>query len=81
MMIGGDGPMQTIQNPRGDTSGIRGSRLESSRAWFSLLGIRICLLLIFLSFSNFAQKVKWASQVISVSSEYKDALLGKELHN
>ena len=42
------------------------------------MGIRICLLLIFLSFSNFAQKVKWASQVISVSSEYKDALLGKE---
>jgi len=42
------------------------------------MGIRICLLLIFLSFPNFAQKVKWASQVISVSSEYKDALLGKE---
>jgi outer membrane protein OmpA-like peptidoglycan-associated protein len=42
------------------------------------MGIRISLLLIFLSFSNFAQKVKWASQVISVSSEYKDALLGKE---
>jgi outer membrane protein OmpA-like peptidoglycan-associated protein len=42
------------------------------------MGVRICILLIFLSSTAFAQKVKWASQVISVSSEYKDPLLGKE---
>jgi len=35
-------------------------------------------LLIFVSTLTFAQKVKWASQVIAVSSEYKDPLLGKE---
>ena len=42
------------------------------------MGLRICVLLIFVSTLTFAQKVKWASQVISVSSEYKDPLLGKE---
>jgi len=35
-------------------------------------------LLIFISLPSLAQKVKWASQIISVSSEYKDPLLGKE---
>lgn len=35
-------------------------------------------MLIFVSTLTFAQKVKWASQVIAVSSEYKDPLLGKE---
>jgi len=40
--------------------------------------LRICLLLILMSFTSWAQKVKWATQVISVSSEYKDPLLGKE---
>lgn len=42
------------------------------------MGIRIFILLIFVSTLTFAQKVKWASQVISVSSEYKDPLLGRE---
>jgi outer membrane protein OmpA-like peptidoglycan-associated protein len=42
------------------------------------MGVRICILLIFVSTLTFAQKVKWASQVISVSSEYKDPLLGRE---
>lgn len=35
-------------------------------------------MLIFISLPSLAQKVKWASQIISVSSEYKDPLLGKE---
>lgn len=35
-------------------------------------------MLIFVSTLTFAQKVKWASQVIAASSEYKDPLLGKE---
>ena len=35
-------------------------------------------MLIFVSTLTLAQKVKWASQVISVSSEYKDPLLGRE---
>ncbi|MEY2636005.1 MAG: hypothetical protein RLZZ197_481 [Bacteroidota bacterium] len=35
-------------------------------------------MLIFTSLPSLAQKVKWASQIISVSSEYKDPLLGKE---
>ncbi|MFZ9144440.1 MAG: OmpA family protein [Aquirufa sp.] len=42
------------------------------------MGIRIFILLIFISLPSLAQKVKWASQIISVSSEYKDPLLGKE---
>ncbi|MHA8096192.1 OmpA family protein [Aquirufa antheringensis] len=42
------------------------------------MGVRICILLIFVSTLTLAQKVKWASQVISVSSEYKDPLLGRE---
>ena len=42
------------------------------------MGVRFCILLIFVSTLTFAQKVKWASQIISVSSEYKDPLLGKE---
>ena len=42
------------------------------------MGIRIFLLMIFISLPSLAQKVKWASQIISVSSEYKDPLLGKE---
>ena len=42
------------------------------------MGVRVCILLIFVSTLTFAQKVKWASQIISVSSEYKDPLLGKE---
>lgn len=42
------------------------------------MGVRICILLIFVSTLTFAQKVKWASHVISVSSEYKDPLLGRE---
>jgi outer membrane protein OmpA-like peptidoglycan-associated protein len=42
------------------------------------MGIRIFILLIFISIPSLAQKVKWASQIISVSSEYKDPLLGKE---
>lgn len=42
------------------------------------MGVRICILLIFVSTLTFAQKVKWASQVIAVSSEYKDPLLGRE---
>jgi outer membrane protein OmpA-like peptidoglycan-associated protein len=42
------------------------------------MGIRIFILLIFTSLPSLAQKVKWASQIISVSSEYKDPLLGKE---
>ncbi|MFM1820687.1 MAG: hypothetical protein RLZZ402_1046 [Bacteroidota bacterium] len=42
------------------------------------MGLRICILLIIVSTATFAQKVKWATQVISVSSEYKDPLLGKE---
>ena len=31
-----------------------------------------------MSLTSWAQKVKWASQIISVSSEYKDPLLGRE---
>jgi outer membrane protein OmpA-like peptidoglycan-associated protein len=42
------------------------------------MGVRIFILLIFVSTLTFAQKVRWASQVIAVSSEYKDPLLGKE---
>jgi hypothetical protein len=42
------------------------------------MGIRIFILLIFISLPSLAQKVKWASQIISVSSEYKDPLLGRE---
>ncbi len=42
------------------------------------MGVRIFILLIFVSTLTFAQKVKWASQVIAVSSEYKDPLLGRE---
>lgn len=42
------------------------------------MGVRICILLIFVSNLTFSQKVKWASQVIAVSSEYKDPLLGRE---
>jgi outer membrane protein OmpA-like peptidoglycan-associated protein len=42
------------------------------------MGIRIFILLIFITLPSLAQKVKWASQIISVSSEYKDPLLGKE---
>lgn len=42
------------------------------------MGVRIFILLIFVSTLTFAQKVRWASQVIAVSSEYKDPLLGRE---
>jgi outer membrane protein OmpA-like peptidoglycan-associated protein len=42
------------------------------------MGLRIFILLIFMSLTSWAQKVKWASQIISVSSEYKDPLLGRE---
>jgi len=42
------------------------------------MGVRIFILLIFVSSLTFAQKVRWAAQVIAVSSEYKDPLLGRE---
>ncbi len=38
----------------------------------------ICALLFLATIPSWAQKVKWATQIIAVSSEYKDPLLGKE---
>jgi hypothetical protein len=43
--------------------------------------IKIILLLffcLFIAFKNSAQKIQWASKIISVSSEYSDPLLGNE---